>query len=369
MAPDASMSSTPSDQDSTDSRGDNSRRRNDAENGQLQHTGFYRSIMPRPPTLASDLAKAPTAPQSPVHPRRGRAGGPLAFPAASSDPSSLQRNARQTGPSITPASHPVRISLPSAESDPNPLPAPMNSRLAGRSNMLADGHRNISRPLPYGQYFPFRHSRRRASRPPDTPLRPFLLGLPMETRYMIYKLLLVAPNSMELTTRASTTKFKVPALLHVNQQIREEASHIWYGLNQFVITVRHGETALVRDFLTAIASLPSPRIGRLDIILSTCFECNHLVAVAALLIATNVPAHIKCTRGVYHFGHPQVQPCSFSLSQAITEQYFRPSVATALMKCSKQQLTGCGFVVEGESGCEYHSFPSSFSQVVEIAYM
>lgn len=170
----------------------------------------------------------------------------------------------------------------------------------------------------------------------------------MELRFHIYRFLLVERDAVELTTLDRKRTFKVPALLQVSRQVREEASYIWYGLNRFVITVRHGETALVRAFLVGLASLRSPAIGRLNITLNTCFQCNDLVATAALLLASNVQAKIRCIRRLYHVGDPQISPCVTSVAQSITEQNFRPSIATALLKCTNPQLVGAGLIMEGK---------------------
>ncbi|KAL1303131.1 hypothetical protein AAFC00_006563 [Neodothiora populina] len=182
----------------------------------------------------------------------------------------------------------------------------------------------------------------------------------METRYRIYRLLVVEDKTQELTSRKQTRTFRVPAVLHVNKQIREEASHVWYGLNHFCLTVKHGETALVRGFLSAIASLQSPLIGRLDINLSICYQCNDLVAVAALLIASNTAARLRCMRGLYHFGHPQIQSCNFDIKKAILDQHFRPSVATALLQFSDARQVGAGFVIEET----IHGHPASTDPLI-----
>lgn len=226
-----------------------------------------------------------------------------------------------------------------AGSDPTPLSSP--------STVLSP-RRSSAGSTPSTCYFPFPHSRGQVRIRTEPSPEPYLLGLPMEARFRIYRLLLVEHDVIEVSSKKKAQPVKVPALLQVNRQTREEASHIWYGLNEFTLTVKHGETDLVRTFLAPLASLPSPTIGRLSIVLSTCFECNDLVAVAALLIASNIAATIKCTRGVYHFGHPKIQPCTVNTMQAIYEQQFRPSVAAALWQSSDHRQAGAGFVIEGK---------------------
>lgn len=297
--------------------------------------GPYRAILPRP-TLTDAHAthssgKAPrkadqSTPdqRSPGHQRRSPRG-----PSVSS---------YLTGPSQTAESSRAVVSLRHAGSDPTPLPLPITNLLRRRRS----GSENPN------TYFPFRHSRKRNDARNESPPEPCLLGLPMETRYRIYRLLLVKDHVLEFTTMRYNPRLVIPPLLQVNQQIREESSHVWYGLNHFSLTIKHGETAILRTFLAAIASLPSPAMGNLEILLNTCFECNDLIAVAALLIAANMSARIKCVRGVFHFGHPKVEPCRLSIMQTINDQHFRPSVATALLQFSDQQRTGAGFVIEGE---------------------
>lgn len=310
----------------------------------------YRQIRSHPITGSSVVVSAGEGSQNLgqaqiAHRRGNRTAAAISFLPAGSDPSPLLLPGRNSAP-VDLTLTPTRVSLPISGFEARSLRSAVSSPSALDSVHRVD--QNLAPVIRHGQYFPFRHSRGQAADQSGTEFQPLLLGLSMETRYRIYKLLLADDTTLELSTRRNTKTLRVPALLHVNRQIREEASYLWYVLNRFTVSLKHGEMALLRVFLAPVACLRSPTMGGLDINLSTCFQCNDLVTVAALLIASNVPATIKCARGVYHFGHPQVQPCKYNAVQAITDQNFRPSVATALLQGCNNRLAGAGFIIEGK---------------------
>ncbi|KAF1351859.1 hypothetical protein BDV97DRAFT_411499 [Delphinella strobiligena] len=298
----------------------------------------YRQIRSRPTTGSSVVVSAGEGSrdsgQAQITPRRGRRTVAASFLPAGSDPLPLLLPGYNSGP-VDLTLTPTRVSLPISGQEARSLRDTTWTVLS-----ISTFARTSKQSIRNG-------------------ISTILVSLSTETRYWIYKLLLAEDTTLELSTRRNTKTLRVPALLHVNRQIREETSYIWYALNRFTVNLKHGETTLLRAFLVPIACLRSPTIGGLDINLNTCFQCNDLVTVAVLLIASNVPATIKCARGVYHFGHPQVQPCKYNAVQAITDQNFRPSVATALLQGCNNRLAGAGFLIEAESPAERFASSSS----------
>jgi hypothetical protein len=79
--------------------------------------------------------------------------------------------------------------------------------------------------------------------------------LPAELRNRIYREALLSPEPVR--------EGQEPALLQISQQIRHEASGIWYGENQFIFTIWHCRATHLRAFTARLraADIARPRVS------------------------------------------------------------------------------------------------------------
>lgn len=90
-----------------------------------------------------------------------------------------------------------------------------------------------------------------------------LMSLPPELRNMIWRLLLIDCEPIDLTAHAKAAN--VPATLQVCRQIRQEAFAMYYSGNDFVATVKDANTAYVCCWLDVIGVEGGSHLRRLEI--------------------------------------------------------------------------------------------------------
>lgn len=100
-----------------------------------------------------------------------------------------------------------------------------------------------------------------------------MFSLPAELREMVYREALLSPHSSPLRT------FAPPALLHANKRLRNEALPIFYGENNFEITVKkrspEDEALAARRRLPSVEMFVWPRFLRMWDVFN-CFGSNSL---------------------------------------------------------------------------------------------